>query len=397
MANQTTSNTSNSIRTQYLADYVKGAMLKRNYDQFASPIAADMANISKGSTVTVPFLSSLAPSSQTISETVDLTPVNFVDATVSITKTSRGNAVIISEALMNNAYTDFNAKYYARLGENMMETVDLLAMSAAINGGLTKSPAARSSLDAGTSGHRITKAAYTNASVTLAALKVPMYTASSGGRWMSLLHPFAFADLLNDTTILSVGEYQDKDIVLNNELGELAGFKLIVTPWAKMFWGAGAANGTAVNTTLAANAKPLDTTVTISSATNVAVGQRIMIGTVETGSTMYNTNESVIVKSIVSTTATIIGEGENGGLRFAHSAGESFKNNDNVCPVIFGGPESLAKVYDAKVGEYGQIVGPKKDGLADQFTTLAWKWYGNYAIIAENRILRSEFSLSMDA
>jgi N4-gp56 family major capsid protein len=397
VANQTTSNTSNSIRTQYLADYVKGAMLKRNYDQFASPIGADMTNISKGNTVTVPFLSSLAPSSQTISETVDLTPVNFVDATVSVTKTSRGNAVVISEALMNNAYTDFNAKYYARVGENMMETVDLLAMSAAVNGGLTRNPAARASLDAGTTTHRITKAAYTNASVTLAAMKVPMYTSGGGSKWMSLLHPFAFADLLNDTPILAVGEYQDKGIVLNNELGELAGFKLIVTPWAKMLWAAGVVNTTSVATTLAAAANPLDLTVTVNSASNIAAGQRIMIGTVETGSTMYNTNESVIVKSISSTTVTIIGEGENGGLRFAHAANEAFKNADNVAPVIFGGPESLAKVYDTKVGEYGELVGPKKQGLADQFTTLAWKWYGNYAIIAENRILRSEFSLSMDA
>jgi len=399
VANQTTSNTSNSVRAQYLADYVEGAILKRNYDQFASPVGKDMAEIKKGSSVVVPFLSSLAPSTQTISETVDITPVNFVDTTVSITPTSRSNGVVLSEKLMNTNYTDFNAKYYKRLGENMMESVDMLAMTAALTGGLTKSPAARASLDAGTSTHRIAKAAFANASVMLSALKVPMFTTSSGGRWMSLMHPFAFADLLNDSVILAVGEYQDKSIILNNELGELNGFKLVVTPWAKMFWAAGAANASAVSTTVATtDIQPLDTSFTVASASNIAVGQRLMLGeAAETGSTHYGTNESVLVKTVVSTTIGVIGEGENGGFRFAHPVGHVVKNADNVSPVIFGGPESLAKVYDTNVGEYGQIVGPKKDGLADQFTTLAWKWYGNYGIIAENRILRSEFSISLDA
>jgi N4-gp56 family major capsid protein len=397
VANQTTSNTSNSIRTQYLADYVKGAMKRRVYDQLASPVGADMSELKKGSSVTVPFLSSLAPSTQTISETVDITPVNFLDTTATITPTSRANAVIVSEKLLNTAYTDFNARYYKELGDNMMESIDYLAMEAAVTGGLTRSAIARASLDAGTATHLLKKSSFSNASITLAAMKVPMFESSRGGRWMSILHPFAYADLMADSIILAVGEYQDKDVVLNWELGELNGFKLIVSPWAKMFWGAGADNTTNVATTLAAATKALDTTLTVASATGIAAGQRIAIGTEETGSTLYETNESVVVKSIASTTVTVIGEGENGGMRFAHASGTAFRNADNVAPVVFGGPESLAKVYDTTVGEYGQIVGPKKDGLADQFTSLAWKWYGNYDIIAENRLLRSEVSVSLDA
>lgn len=397
MANQTTSNTSNSIRTQYLADYVKGALKRRIYDQLASPVGADMSEIKKGSAVSVPFLSSLAPSTQTISETEDIVPVNFRDTTVTITPTSRANAVIVSEKLLNTAYTDFNSRYYKELGDNMMESVDYLAMNEAVTGGLTKSYVARASLDAGTSAHRLSKSNFSNASIILAAMKVPMFESSRGGRWMSIIHPFAFADLMADTVILAVGEYQDKDIVLNWELGELNGFKLIVSPWAKMFWGAGADNGTNIATTLGAAANSLATSVTVASGTSIAAGQRIAIGTEETSTTLYPTNESVIVKSVSGTTITIIGEGENGGLRFDHASGEAFRNADNVAPCVFGGPESLAKVYDTATGEYGQIVGPKKDGLVDQFTSLAWKWYGGYDIIAENRILRSEVSVSLDA
>jgi N4-gp56 family major capsid protein len=397
VANNTTTTASDSVRAQYLSDYIEGAMNRRIYDQFASPVGSDMSEVGKGTTVVVPFLSSLAPSTQTISETVDIIPTTFEDTTVSITPTSRANAVIVSEKLLNTAYTDFNARYYKEVGDNMMESVDYLAMKAAVTGSLTKSIAARASLDAGTATNRLVKSAFTNASVILSAMKVPMFEASRGKRWMTLCHPFAFADLLSDTVITAVGEYQNNEIIFNNELGELAGFKIIASPWAKVFYGAGAANTTAISTTLGAAAKALDKTITVASGTSIAAGQRLLVGTVETANTLYETNESVLVASISGTTVTIIGEGVNGGLRFAHASGEAVKNNDNIGPVVFGGPESLAKVYDTKVGEYGEMVGPEKTGLVKQFTTLGWKWYGGYDIIAQNRILRTEVSFGIDA
>jgi len=55
------------------------------------------------------------------------------------------------------------------------------------------------------------------------------------------------------------------------------------------------------------------------------------------------------------------------------------------------------KAYDPMVGEFGEVVGPKKEGLLDQFVTLGWKWYGAYARPIENRIIRGEYSLSRDA
>jgi hypothetical protein len=186
-------------------------------------------------------------------------------------------------------------------------------------------------------------------------------------------------------------------MILNYELGELNGFSVVSSAWAKVFWGAGAANASPVNTTLAADVKALDKTCVVAANTNIAVGKRIhILVAVETGSTVYLTNESFIVSSVVGTTIGIVGEGENGGARFDHTAGELVKNTDSVFPVVFGGPESIGKVYDTEVGEYGQIVGPKITGLADQFTSLAWKWYGGFGLIAENRIIRIEVSSTMD-
>jgi hypothetical protein len=84
-------------------------------------------------------------------------------------------------------------------------------------------------------------------------------------------------------------------------------------------------------------------------------------------------------------------------LRFDHPVGAAVSNDDNVATVVFGGPESLMKVYDPQVGEFGEVVGPKKEGLLDQFVSLGWKWYGQYARPIENRILRYEVSLGRDA
>jgi len=397
MANQTTSTLTNSIRTQYLADYIEAAMQTRLYEQLASPIGKNMSELKRGSAVQADFLSSLAISEQLISETADIVPTYFRDANVTITPTSRANAVVVTEKLLNTVYTNYNATYYKKLGENMMASIDALAMQAAVQGTLTKSPAARASLDAGTTTHRLSKSMFAVASTMLTSLKVPDMVTPRGRRWTSIMHPFAFQDLMQDAVILAVGEYQDKNMILNYELGELNGFSIVVNPWAKAFWGAGAANATNIATTLAADAKALALTITVASGTSIAAGQRLAIGTVESGSTFCPTTETVIVASIASTTVTLIGEGENGGLKYDHLSGETVKNSDNVFPVTFGGPESLAKVYDTEVGEFGQIVGPKKDGLVDQFTTLAWKWYGNYGIIANNRILRTEVSSSMDA
>lgn len=388
---------SNSVRTRYVNKYVEGALLARVYDQLASPVGTDMSELAKGSSVTVPFLSGIAPSTQVISETAEITPVVLRDATVTVTPVSRGNAILWSEKLSLQTYTDYGAKAFEKVGQNMMESIDLVAQTAALTGSLTKSPAARASLDAGTAGHRISRSAFNNAALILTNMKVPQYVTPRGRKWVAVMHPFVYNDLLADSVILAVGEYQDAGLILNNELGELAGFKLVVTPWAKVFWGAGANNASVVATTLAADVNALATTIVVAANTNIAVGQRLHIGTVETAGTHYATNESVIVSAIDTVNISIIGEGENGGLKYDHSTGAAVRNADSAYPVVFGGPESLGKVYDTTVGEYGKIVGPNKGGILEQWTSLGWKWYGGYGIVAQNRILRSEFSSSMDA
>ena len=397
MAIQNTTNASDSIRVQYLSKYIEGAMGARLYDQFAKAISADMSEVKRGSSISVPFLSGLDPSTQTISESADLVPATLVDTTATITPTSRGNAIQYSEKLKLTVYTDYTARAYEEVGINMMESIDLLAQAEALSGGIVVRGAARASLDAGTSTHLLSRATFIKAATYLKSLQVPSFLTKRGGRWLAMFHPWAINDLLADSALLAVGEYQDASMILRGEIGELLDFKIVTDPRCKRFLGAGADNGTNIATTLSAAGTRLDTTITVASGSNIAAGMWLAIGTEETANTHYATNEHVLVTGISGTTVTISGMGSNGGLKYDHDSGVAVRNADTVVPVVFGGPESLAKVYDTEVGEYGQIVGPKLTGLAEQWTTLAWKWYGGYDTVSDNRIVRAEVASGMDA
>jgi N4-gp56 family major capsid protein len=397
---QITSNLTNSRWAKYLPDYIRAARFARVYDALSKPIGANMSDLYRSSSIVMNFLSDLEPATATLPENIDVTPVSFRDATVSITPTSRYNAIQVSELLMNSTATNYPTERFELLGKNMMESVDLIAQGVATQGSLVYRGAARASLDAGTAAQRLTALNFANATADLQTFKVPGWEDPASGqpKWFAIMHPYAFADLRDDADITAISQYQKASILLQYELGELGPFKLVVTPWAKVFWAGGAANASAIETTIATSAvNALATSIVVAANTNIDVGDRVMIGSHETGATHYATNEVVTVTSVASTTIGVAGEGANGGLRFDHPVGAAVSNDDSVATVVFGGPESLMKVYDPMIGEFGEVVGPKKEGLLDQFVSLGWKWYGQYARPIENRILRYEVSLGRDA
>ena len=404
MTVQTTSNLTNSIRAQYVADYLSAAYGQRLYDQIAIPIPGlSMEEAIRGSSVVVPFLSGMAPSTSAISQTADVTPQILYDATASVTPTSRGDALQWAENLDIQAYTNYGAERMKKLGENHMESVELLAQAAACQGGWVDRAAARASLDAGTAGHRATDSIFRKNQGLMLSLKIPGFINSAGeaNTWAAIMHPFLFHDISESGNVDSIGLYQDAGIHLAFELGKVGPFRLVVSPYAKVFGGAGANNATDVDTTLGAATNPLATTFTTAAdvSANVAVGLMWTIGTEETDSTtFYPTNERI--KPLTASTTTIsafIGEGENGGLRFAHASGAAVRNADSAYTIVFGGPSSLVKLFAPEVGEFGQVVGPKKEGLLDQWASVGWKFYGGYSRLTDNRVLRGEFSTSYEA
>jgi hypothetical protein len=402
MTIQQTTNLTNSIRVQYVADYLGSAMVQRLYDQLAVPVPGmSMEQAIRGSSVQVPFLSGMQPSTSVISQTADLTPQILRDAVASITPTSRADVLQWSEAVDIQTYTDYGQKRFKVLGQNMMESIELLAIEAAVTGSWVERTVARASLDAGEATHRASDALFRKYYAKMLAMRIPGFINSQGeaNTWSAIMTPEVFNDICESGNVNDIGLYQNEGIHLNFELAKLGPFRLVVSPFAKVFGSAGVDNGTAVGTTLASAANRLATTIVTAGdvSANIAAGSLWTIGTEETAGTMYPTNERVKVISADTTTLTIIGEGENGGLRFDHAAGEAVRNADHVYTITFGGPGSLVKLYAPEVGEFGETVGPKKDGLVEQWAHIGWKFYGGYGRLRENSLLRYECSSSADA
>jgi len=397
----TVSNLSSSVRARYQSKYAEAVQRRRLYDLFAMPFdGGNKETMQRSSSAVMPFLSDMTIGTSAISETVDITPQNLRDTTASITPTSRGDALQDSEKLLLEAYTDYAAKRYEVLGNNMIASLETLCIASALAGSNVIRSRARASLDAGTTTDYLIDKEFYKAANMLKELGCPQIQQDGSNApvgYIAAMHPDVYVDLLGTGLIDDIAVNLDKGIWLNGALGALNGFQLIVSPFAKVFGGAGAANTTSLGDadTLSAAANALAASISITTGTNAGSGRYLTIGTEETGSTFYPMNERVNHIS-GTTTSVIVGSGPNGGLKYDHASGTIVKNCDSVYPVLFGGPSSLAKIYASDVGEFGEIVGPKATGLADQFVSLAWKWYGAYAIMNQNWLVRGEYSSSLD-
>ena len=342
----------------------------------------------------------MAITAQTISETVDIPAQNLRDTTASIAPTSRGDAIQDSEKLLLENYTDYGSKRFEILGENMIETLEALCIDSALAGSMVQRARSRTTLNSATAGDRFTDAEVFKAGNRLKEMRCPSVMDADGvavpSGHIAAMHPDAYFDLLQGGHVSSIMDYQDKNILFAGEVGEIGGFRLVASPFAKVFGGAGTAQANTSDTyLLSAAAEQGDASISVTTGTNTEYGRYLMIGTEETGDTFYPENERVVWVS-GTTTTVIVGGSPSGGLRYDHPATDYVYNSDGVYPVLFGGPHSLAKIYATEVGEYGEVVGPKRDGLVDQFVSLGWKWYGAYAIMNENWLVRGEYASSLD-
>ena len=405
MTVQTTSNLTDSIRTQYVADYLDRIYGQRLYDQIAAPIAGiSPEQAIQGSTVQVDYLSSMSLGTSTISQTADMTPQILYDTTASTSVTSRGEALQWSENLDIQVYTDYAARRIAKIADNAIESIEVIANAAATQGTFVERAAARASLDAGTASHRASDAFFRKMHGQLLAQKVPGFINENmeANVWAAIMHPKVFHDISESGNVDAIGTYQEKGIHLNFELAQVGPFRLVVSPNAKVFFGAGSANANTFVTDLATATSPLNTAFTLTDTpTNATACFNVpfTVGTIETGDTHYPTNEQIIISSAVTDTVcdVFVGTGENGGLRYARTTSDTVVNHDSVYTIVLGGPASTYKLYAPSVGEFGEVVGPKTSGLAEQFSSVAWKWYGNYGRLTENLLLRGEFSTSYEA
>lgn len=398
MTVETTSTLSNITRSRYKDAFEERVMRTIAYDMLATPWATDKAKLQRLVDANFVFLSEMAPATSALSQVADVTPEVLEDATASVTPTSRYGAVQASLQLMLTNYPGYGAERVKIVANNAAEGIDILARNAALQAGGVLRPAARASLDAGTAGNRLDEAEISKAELDLSAMKTPQFGTikDGGGNWFAIMPDEAYYDLLSGGNVISVAQYQDKNIILNRELGTIGKFKLIVPDWPKVFGGAAADNATDIDTTLAAATLRLATTLEVASGSSIGVGMRVTIGTEETGDTHQPANERILVTSISGTTVGVRGSASNGGLRYAHASGVGFRNADSAYPVVYGGPNSLVKMYAPDVGEFGDIVF-NQQGLLNQFESVGWLFFGQYGVIAENRLVRGEYASAADA
>lgn len=408
MAVDQLSTLSNSLRTQFVEDYINSAGEMRLYDQVASPLdrvgsivsgAPAMAQLQRGATVQVVFASRMKPKhTVNLSEVNDITPQTLRDATASVTVTMYGDAIQTSQKAMIQRYTDYGRQRVRAVGENMMETVEAVAIDQALNGSLVYRNSARTSLNAGTAGDNATEKIFSRIANSLAGFKVPGFVSGRNPQYAAITDGFVVEDVATSQNIVNVGQYQRSEIILNHEIGRLHQFRIVASPFAKTFYGVGAANASDADTTLGAAANALATQINVGSTANMVVGNWLnIISAKESGSTFYPTNERVRVASLdAAASITIVGAGPNGGLRYDHAAGDVVNSDDSGHTILFGGPYSLVKVFSPEVGEFGQLV-PNTQGLVNQWDSLGWKWYGGYGRIAENWLYRAEVSVSEEA
>jgi len=128
MAVTQTSTLTNSRRIQYLNDYMAGGLRRRFYDSIAAPIselsaaagaANAMADLCKGGTVRLTFLSDMAIGTTPLSEVQDITPQVLDDAYTDVTVDMFGDAIQTAQKAAIQHFTDYDSRSPLAVGLNM--------------------------------------------------------------------------------------------------------------------------------------------------------------------------------------------------------------------------------------------------------------------------------------
>lgn len=384
----------NSAVTNYQREYFRLAALPEYmpiHSQFVNWKMTIPDKAGFGGTFDWPVYGKLDPTTAALTEGADVTPIKFDDYNITLSPAEYGQVTSYTNLAQFKSRVDIQKQVAELVTMARVQSQDMIVRKQIYGHGSDlptqtiqkDGTAAMSGLDGPTD------------SISWAFLMELGMQARQrgirpldGSRFATILPPLLTYDLKNLTEFKTVGYYQDKANIYQGEIGELAGFRIIESPQAKVFWGAGTALQTA--TTLSAAANAGDTTVTVANAAGIAGGDYVTIGTVETSSVSPSANlEQVYVVSVNSTTLTIqgAGDGTNLGLRYNHAANESVVEAYNVCGIPVIGKDSLIGCHSQGTGRFGV---PKfKEGLdlLDRIFYAGWYWYGGVERVERNFLL----------
>ena len=403
MAVTDTTALANQVKTVYDGDFYLAGQDMLYYDPLCD-LRIQMAG-DRGRTYEFPLVERTQPNTATLSEVEDVTPQGMRDAAISVTLNEYGGAIEITKFLGATAYADIYKQAAYVNGYNMAESFDRVVRATAGQGGrqfFQNARTARSSFTGqATAADRMTPAFLELLAMFSRSIKMPLFEDNTVA---GLMHPFQWYDLLQATDIRTMATRQNPEMLFNGETAYWSGIRIIVSPSAKAFWGAGAVSASSLVSTLAASADVSATNLKLASVTNLDVGNFLAINDAEeTGNTWSDTNELFYVTAVgtagaggtgVDGFALDPGPGDGGGLRYAHASGATAKDNNSVYPLILLGPKSLTKAASDFTGPYGEtIVTPPIDRL-QRFMSMGWYAIVGYSRTRSGWLLRGETGAS---
>ena len=374
-------------------------IVPRNYIYSQNPLAVVPAGgvLREGngfSSLRIPSYHRLLPANTTRSEVTDISPVQLQDSQVTLSPSLYGNAVQLSLKVQKEASKDVFQIAAQLVAENAAESVDYVARSVAIAGRAFEYGNG-SSRDAITNAGALTPGMLYNAAGYLASapkLDGGLNHPTLGGGLAAIMRNAVIADLAENSSIILLGQYRDNapETVLMGEVGaHMSGIRLLVSDYAKIFHGGGAAN-VASSDNLANAVTAGASTIEVSTAISSGSRDYLTLGTRETTANGENTLAETIYAASSGVAISIAGGAPNGGLVYDHSSDTPVGAYFQVHAVCIYGAKALMKVHDAEIGPNPQLLPPKVDGLLDQWDSAQWRWFGGFGRWAENRLYRIE-------
>lgn len=404
MAVTTTTTMDASVVTAYERDYLLAFMQKKVWatlcwERMKREVIGgrDLA----GKTVQVPVYEPLTVPTASLTEHLDVTPEQWADSYVQVTIAEEGNVVQTTRMLDITSYVELGKPVSESIGQNMAKRVDRILRDAVVLNATDRIYAglatARDGLD--TTSDTLTYAKVVEAVTRAENRGIPSFPDES---YAAIVNPALMADVIGINEWSNVAEYSDPTLIVTGDLtvlakggrfpgekGQLYRLRFIPHEFGKLFLGAGTAAQSA--TTLSADAAAGATSIEVTSATGLAAGNYITIGTVESGGTAQPTTEQVLITAVDGTTLTIRGAGstfDNWGLKFAHSSGAAVTEAPNVAAIPVLGPESMLVAFAQDVGQDGEVAMEwAPTNIPRRFMNHSWYWVGGGGIVDKNVVM----------
>ncbi len=356
----------------------------------------------KGKTVQIPIYTRVPALTDHLTESSDVTPISYADSSVSVTLYEEGNVMQVTRLTGIASYVDLGKIIAKALAINFSERRDKILRDAIVFN-------VTDTIYGGTATSRVT-CDTTNDIISYAKIVEAYHRAKSRGvptlpdgtyfcpcneavmTELTALDQWKYPAFYCNPEIIVHGDFSSIEKGrLPGEIGMLYKVRFVPHPWGKLFLGAGTA-AQAATTIDTGGIAAGGTTLNVVSATGIAAGDWITVGTLEASSTAYPTTEQMLVTAVATNALTVRGAGAEGnpsptewGAKFAHAAGVSVIEAANVAALPILGPESAVIAFAEDVGWAGeQMVHDAPTQLAGRFQNHQWYWVGGAAIVNKN-------------